>query len=573
MAKKMRTTTCLIIIFINVQFGCSQRQDNRELKRPNILLIVVDDLGYSDLGSYGSEIKTPHLDKLVNQGVSFSDFYVSSLCAPTRAMLMTGVDNHQTGLGTMPPGHTANQYLKPGYEGSLNSRVVALPKVLRDNGYHTYMAGKWHLGHHEKDYPQNRGFEKSFAFLGGGSGHFSNAFPLGPGEEPVSFYVRDRDIIEKLPDDFYSTKNFSDEMIKYIIEQEDDSPFFGFLAYTAPHDPLHVPDAYLDKYKGVYDAGYEQIKKDRLYRMKKIGLVDETVPYNPGTGKFPQWQDLDDELKKSQARKMEVYAAMIENLDYHIGRLIDTLKKTGIYENTLFIFMSDNGANPKEAAFYPGSSDAFLAENYDNSYSNLGKSNSFVSQGGAWAEVSNTPFTYFKTTTGEGGIHAPLIISGPGVEIKHIATKTGMHVCDIFPTVLDLIGVSRQEIYQGNKLAPLYGISAIEFLAGNDDLVRNTTIDPLHFEMIECRAIINGKWKAMMLQAPYASDSVWQLYDLSTDPLEKNDLASQEPEKLLELTKEWDEYALNVGYIKAEGEMLINKIGPVDFYKFENHNK
>ena len=293
------------------------------------------------------------------------------------------------------------------------------------------------------------------------------------------------------------------------------------------------------------------------------------MPYNPGTGKFPKWEELSDEDKKSQARKMEIYAAMIENLDYHIGRVVDALKKSGKYENTIFIFMSDNGANPKEATFYPGNSDVFLAENYDNSYNNLGKRNSFVSQGGSWAEVSNTPFTYFKTTTGEGGIHAPLIISGPGVDIENFQTSTGMHVCDIFPTVIDLAGVSRPDCYKGNELAPLYGISAMKFLAGNDTLVRNTKVNPLHFEMIECRAIIMGKWKALMLQAPYANEPVWQLYDISKDPLEKYDLSSQEPDKLQELVAEWDKYTVEVGYIEAEGQMLMLEIGPDEFYKYE----
>ena len=214
-----------------------------------------------------------------------------------------------------------------------------------------------------------------------------------------------------------------------------------------------------------------------------------------------------------------------------------------------------------------------MAENYDNSLENLGKRNSFVSQGGSWAEVSNTPFTYFKTTTGEGGIHAPLIIAGPGVEIGNFQTVTGMHVCDIFPTVIDLAGTSRPDNYKGSELAPLYGFSAMDFLAGNEVLVRNTTMDPLHFEMLECKAVIKGKWKAMMLQPPYANEPVWQLYDLSTDPLEKLDLASQEPEKLNELSEEWDRYASEVGYIKAEGDMLINKIGPEKFYKYESHSK
>jgi len=562
-----------IIFIISMLLGCIPKEDSKKSIRPNILLILVDDMGYSDLGCYGSEINTPQIDKLAKQGVRFADFYVSSLCAPTRAMLLTGVDNHQNGLGTMPPGHTGNQYLKPGYEGYVNDRVILLPEVLQDNGYHTYMSGKWHLGHHEKDYPINKGFEKSFALLGGGCGHFSNAFALSPAEEPVTFFVRDNEIIEKLPDDFFSTKDFTNEMINYIIKQEDDVPFFGYLAYTAPHDPLHVPDAYLEKYKGMYDAGYKQIKTDRLLSMKSIGLVKEDIPYNPGTGKYPAWEELDEGQQCSQARKMEIYAAMIENLDYHFGRVIEALKQSGKYDNTIFLFLSDNGANPKEALFYPGNSEEILADNFDNSIDNLGKRTSFVSQGGAWAEVSNTPFTYFKSTTGEGGIHAPLFITGPGVEINQFASNTGMHVCDIFPTVLDLTGISRPDTFIGIELAPLYGLSALEFLGGNNNIVRNTLSNPLQFEMLECKAVIKGKWKAMMLQPPYAIDSVWQLYDLTTDPLEKFDLASQEPKILQELIHDWEEYAKDVGYIKAEGEMLINKIGPDEFYKYEGPRK
>lgn len=561
----------LMVLVLTLILGCRQtKQDpSASYRPPNFLIILVDDLGYSDLGCYGSEIKTPNLDQLASRGVMVSDFYVSSLCAPSRAMLLTGVDNHQNGLGTMPPGHAENQYLKPGYEGQLNNRVITLPEVLRENGYHTYMAGKWHLGHHKESYPVNKGFEKSFAFMGGGSGHFSNAFALGPVEEPVSFYVRDRDIVDSLPEDFYSTRNFTDEMIKYIMNRVDDSPFFGYLAYTAPHDPLHVPDSYLDKYEDVYDEGYEQIKKNRLSRMKKLGIVKETVPYNPGTGKFPAWEDLNEEQRELQARKMEIFASMIENLDYHVGRLIDSLKQAEVYDNTVFIFLSDNGANPKEAVFYPGNSEEYLAANFDNSLDNLGKGNSFVSQGGAWAEVSNTPFTYFKTTTGEGGIHAPLIMTGPGIKSRDTHSMSGMHVCDIFPTILEIAGVPRPDTFKGHELAPLYGKSAIRFLGGNEDLVRDTNIDPLHFEMMECKAVIKGNWKALMLQPPYAEKPEWQLFDLATDPLEKKNLALEEPEILEELIQEWNEYAKSNGYIEAEGGMLIFEIGPEAFYNYE----
>jgi arylsulfatase A-like enzyme len=540
-------------------------------KKPNILLIVADDMGYSDLGSYGSEIRTPHLDKLAQKGVRFTDFYVSSLCAPTRAMLLTGVDNHQNGLGTMPPGHAANQYLKPGYEGGLNSAVMTLPEILRKNGYHTYMAGKWHLGHHSENFPVNKGFEKSFAFIGGGASHFNDAFPLSEAERPITFYTKDNEEVKKLPEDFYSSDYFADIMIEYITKQKDDAPFFGYLAFTAPHDPLHVPDRWVNKYKGRYYGGYDSIRKERLARMKTMGLVDESVPYNPGTEKFTAWEKLSDTEQKIEAREMEIYASMIENMDYHIGLVVDALKKAGKYDNTLIIFMSDNGANPKEALFYPGQTEEYMAKNYDNSLKNMGKRGSFISQGGPWAEVSNTPFTYFKTTTGEGGIHSPFIVSGPDVYLRGVRATGGMHVCDIVPTLLDLAGVSRPDSFKGKKLAPFYGKSVKGFLSGDRAHVRDTEKEPLHFEMFENRAIIKGNWKALMLQPPYVEKPVWQLFNLVLDPLEKNDFASQKPDKLQELISEWNRYAKEVGYIKAEGGMLIEKIGPEKFYEFEKN--
>ena len=540
-------------------------------EKPNILLILADDMGYSDLGSYGSEIRTPHLDKIAQKGVRFTDFYVSSLCAPTRAMLLTGVDNHQNGLGTMPPAHTVNQYLKPGYEGGLNDVAITLPEVLRRKGYHTYMAGKWHLGHHRENYPVNKGFEKSFAFMGGGSSHFSDAFPLSEAERPVSFYVRNDEEVKELPEGFYSSDYFADTMIEYITKQNDDAPFFGYLAFTAPHDPLHVPDNWVHKYKGRYNGGYESIKKERLGRMKTMGLVDESVPYNPGTRKFSTWRKLSKAEQKIEAREMEIYASMIENMDYNIGRVVEALKKAGKYNNTVFVFLSDNGANPKEALFYPGQTKEYMAKHYDNSLKNMGRKGSFISQGGPWAEVSNTPFTYFKTTTGEGGIHSPLIISGPGVNLRGLRNTGGMHVCDIVPTLLDLAGVSRPDRVKGKKQAPLYGKSAKGFLAGDKQYVRDTEKEPLHFEMIENRAIIKGNWKALLLQPPFAEKPVWQLYNLVLDPIEKHDLASQKPEKLKELISDWKHYANEVGYIKAESKMLIEEIGPDKFYEFKKY--
>jgi len=280
---------CLLLLTACIQ---STKEKEETKVPPNIMLIMVDDMGYSDLTYFGGEINTPNIDQLAGEGVAISDFYVSPLCAPTRSMLLTGVDNHLNGLGIMPPIHSPNQYLQPGYEGRLNNRVATIAELLKDNGYHTYMSGKWHLGHHLPNYPANRGFERSFSMLSGGAGHFNNPYPLGPMEGPVTFYVRDTQVVEKLPTDFYSSKNFTEEIIQYLGEQKDEQPFFGYLAYTAPHDPLHIPDTYPNNYKGVYDQGYEPIKQERLKRMKAMGLVAKETPYNAGTGNFAKWDYL-----------------------------------------------------------------------------------------------------------------------------------------------------------------------------------------------------------------------------------------------------------------------------------------
>ena len=539
-------------------------------KQPNIMLIIVDDMGYSDLGCFGGEINTPQIDKLAETGLIITDFYVSPMCAPTRGMLMTGVDNHQNGMGEMPPFHKENQYLKDGYEGYMNNRVITIPEILRKHDYHTYMSGKWHLGAFDTNYyPSGRGFERSFAMMGGGSGFYQNAFPLAPMEKDVTFYVRDKNKVEELPDDFYSTKAFTDEMIKYIKEQKDDKPFFSYLAYTAPHDPLHAPAEYIEKYKGVYDNGYSAIKTKRLTQMKSKGLINKSMPSNPGTGKFPDWESLSEKEQKSQARKMEIYAAMIDYMDNQIGRVIDALKEEDKYDNTIFIVMSDNGANPKEAIFYfLGDQELFSSQGFDNSFENMGKTNSFVSQGGAWAEVSETPFTYFKTTTGEGGIRAPLIISGAGIETTGIHNAT-MHVTDILPTILSFAKVKRPKTYKNKELKPLYGQSAASFLKGESSIIRDTESKPICFELGEHKAVIKGEWKALMLQPPYTEVIKWELFNLKSDPTEKTDVSASNPQKLEELIKIWNAYSKKYGYIEGEGEMQIKKIGAKAFYEFK----
>jgi arylsulfatase len=314
-------------------------------------------------------------------------------------MLLSGSDNHDAGLGHMPTAHATNQYMQPGYEGYLNDDILTIPEILKGSGYHTYMPGKWHLGEQEDRRPHARGFERTFSFLGGGASHFNDQRALSAFEQPHTKYSEDGKTVENLPEDFFSSDYYTDKMMQYVTEKNDDKPFFAYLAFTAPHDPLQVPDRWLDKYKGAYDEGYDAIREQRLQRMKALGLIPEELSKNEGSGLFKKWSELFEEDRKDAARKMEIYAAMIENLDWNIGRLLARLKELNQFDDTIIFFLSDNGANPKDPAFYAPNTEETIAKDYNNRFGNYGKINSFISIGGAWAEVANTPLSYFKLTT------------------------------------------------------------------------------------------------------------------------------------------------------------------------------
>jgi arylsulfatase len=537
-------------------------------QRPNILLIVADDMGFSDLQPYGGEITTPVLQDLADRGVRFRNFHTNSLCAPTRSMLLSGVDNHQAGLGVMPPFHATNQYMQPGYEGPLNHRVMTIAEILRPLGYHTYMAGKWHLGTIAGYRPEDRGFERVFTLLGGGASHFNDHRALSPSEIPQTRYDEDRrDVSDMLPEDFYSSDAYADKIISYLSEDPSDQPFFAYLAFTAPHDPLQIPDEWVDRYRGRYDGGYDAIRVPRLQRMKEMGLIPEDVADNPGSGLFPTWDELGEGEKAEQARKMEIYAAMVERLDMNVGRVLDHLKHQGKLDDTVIFFISDNGANPKEPQFYPMNSPEQIARDYDNSLDNMGRKGSFISMGGAWAEVANTPLSYFKLTTYEGGTQVPLIISGPGVAERGVDTSQQLHVTDILPTILDFVGAVRPTEREGVTLAPLYGRSWKPYLAGETRAPVRSSFDAMCFEMVECRAVNKAEWKLIFMAPPYG-DNDWQLFNLREDPLEKHNLAEQEPDKFHELKAEWEVYAKAVGYIKAGETLQLSLMSPEEYFRF-----
>lgn len=511
--------------------------------RPNILLILADDLGYSDTRPYGGEIETPNLEQLAREGARLTNFHVAPTCSPTRSALLSGTDHHQAGIGTMAELILPNQKGKPGYEGYLNDRSLSFPALLRDAGYHTYMAGKWHLGIDETHRPKARGFEESFTLLQGAAYHFD-----APQQAAVSY--AENDLPVKVPADYYSSNYFTDKLISYLDKNRGDGkPFFAYAAFTAPHWPLQAPPELVEKYKGKYDAGYEVIRNERLKRLRKLGIIKAGKAVHAplaDTATLPSWKNLTPEQKKLEARRMETYAAMVDNLDQNIGRLVAYLKKTGQYDNTAIFFLSDNGA---EGHVVP----EFRPPNMNNSLENIGKANSYVYYGARWAEVGATPFRLSKGFTAEGGVISPAIVRYKGLAGRNSNKPAIATVRDLAPTFLDLAGVPDPGAsYRGQEVNPITGKSLLPYLRGAVAAPhpKNYVVGE---ELFGNRSIRQGDWKIVWTVAP-VGNARWELFDLASDPGETADRAASNPQKLTELKALWDAYVRDNNVVLPEGD-------------------
>lgn len=521
--------------------------------RPNILLLIADDLGYSDLASFGGEISTPNLDQLAAEGVRLTNFHAGPTCSPTRSMLMSGTYNHQAGLGAMAEWTAPNQQGQPGYEGYLNERVLALPQLMQDGGYYTFMAGKWHLGMQPSLGPQARGFVDSFALLPGAGGHYDQK-GINPKLPVVPYLENGREAT--LPKDFYSTSFYTDRAIDYVDKalETPNKPFFGYVAYTAPHWPLQVDPSYSDKYRGKYSAGYSALKTERLGRMKRLGIVEADVVPSDVSGCSASWQELSAVERLEQERLMEIYAGMVDALDENIGRLVDHLKAVGAYENTLIVFMSDNGADARPTQGM-GRESEFIAKTFDNSIENMGTATSFVSYGSAWAEVASVPFRLHKGMTTEGGIRVPAIVRLPGGESAGEIKRDFASVLDLLPTFLGVAMApdpSAQAVKDGRF--PPVGTSLLRYLQGDVDRVH--TDEPYGFSVHRRQGLQFNQWKIVRLPAPY-SDYTWELYDVDADPGETTNLAKRMPEKTKEMISRWEEFAKTTGMIVSDELMRV----------------
>ena len=508
--------------------------------RPNILLIVGDDVGYSDLGAYGGEIETPNLDALAKNGLQMTNFYVAGTCSPTRAMLMSGADHHLVGLGAMGEHMAPNQIGQPGYETYLNDRAVTIASRLKAADYRTFMSGKWHLGGTEELSPAARGFDKSIALLVGGASHFDKR-GLNANVDPAQYREDGKRV--PLPKDFkYSTDFYTDRMIGYLEDSKDsDKPFFGYLAYTAPHWPLHARPEDMVKYTGRYDAGWKALQRERFERMKAMGLIPQTAILPEIATDFPAWETLSEQERAYEAKRMEIFAAMVDRLDQKVGDLIAYLKGSGQYENTIILFMSDNGA--EGAAMQDMELFSSYMEGFDNSYESIGTKDSYIFLEERWAQATGTPLRFWKGIVSDGGIKVPAIISYGGAAHQGARYDGVVSVMDLAPTFLELAGANETTGLEGKTdIVPLQGKSMLPLL-GLGEPVRSET-DGLGWELFTRKGYRLGKWKATHLTADM-TDGEWALYDVSLDPGETTDLKSQYPEVMAQMIAGWETYAAN----------------------------
>ena len=532
-----------LVISIYICLSCQPSRSTKEIassERPNILLIMADDMGYSDIGCYGGEVRTPSLDRLAANGLRFSQFYNTGRCCPTRASLLTGLYPHQAGIG-----HMMNDLGREGYRGDLSAHSVTIAEVLRQAGYQTFMSGKWHLTKYigqwygdsslteTHNWPKQRGFERFYGTIPG-SGSYYN--PVGLVEENTSVALDDTS--------YYYTDAISEKAVQYIREatQADSvSPFFGYIAYTAPHWPLHALPEDIARYEENYTIGWDSLRQARLQRMRKMGVVAEDWPLTARDERVPAWDDAVE--KEWHARRMAVYAAQIDRMDQGIGRIIQELEETGTLENTIIFFLADNGGCAEEVSqnwtgYYRSdqtlSGDTVL---FGNEHTDVmpGPANTYQSYGIPWANASNTPFRLYKHYVHEGGIATPLIVHWPaGIVAAGAWRHSPGHLIDIMATCVAASQATYPSQYRYNAIQPMEGVSLLPVF-DRDTLER----EAIYFEHEGNRAIRRGPWKLVA----QGKEGPWELYHLARDRSETNNVANKNPALVQELATMWQAWA------------------------------
>jgi arylsulfatase/uncharacterized sulfatase len=541
------SSLCLALCFFiaSTEAATAKTEATANWARPNIVFILADDLGYSDIAPYGSEVNTPSLSALAEQGLRFTNFHTAANCAPARAMLLTGVDSHLAGVPNIPEMLAPQQRVHANYQGVLGDDVVTVATLLEDAGYHTYMAGKWHLGMEPHKRPSRRGFQRTMAMMDSGADHWEQRPYIALYDQANWFADGER---FTLPEDFYSSRFLVDKMIEFIDSDlnkdtsKEHTPFFAYLPFMAVHSPVQAPQEYIDRYMGVYDSGWDILRQQRLERAAALGIVPPNTPMvrMATTG---DWNALSEDDRRYQAKRMAVYAGMIEAMDFHIGRLVDFLKQRGQYDNTIFIFTSDNGSE----ASGPANPRAFpvrkVPENmgYTVDYENLGLKGSYGTIGPGFASAAASPLAYYKFYAGEGGMRVPLIIAGKPVDHQQKLTKAFAWATDISPTILSLAGVSQPgPRYAGRPVQPMTGRDLSPVITAKAERIYGPD-DAVGYELTDHGVLFQGDYKLVVNQPP-VGDGRWRLFNIVKDPGETVDLAASEPLRFQRMLSRYEQY-------------------------------
>ncbi len=531
---------CLVSISVSAVGMQDDEQTTPSVGPPNIVFILADDLGYTDIAPYGSEVNTPSLSALAEQGVRFTNYHTAANCAPARAMLLTGVDSHLAGVPNIPEMLAPEQRAHANYQGVLGDDVVTVATLLEDAGYHTYMAGKWHLGMEPHKRPSRRGFQRTMAMMDSGADNWEQR-PYIPLYDQANWFADGERFT--LPEDFYSSRFLIDKMIEFIDSNlQNNKPFFAYLPFMAVHTPVQAPQEYIDRYMDSYDSGWHALRQQRLEHAAALGIVPPDTPMvrMETTG---DWDALSEEAKRYQAKRMAVYAGMIEAMDFHIGRLIDFLKQHGQYKNTIFIFTSDNGSEASGADDPQGFPMRVGPQNlgYNLDYDNLGLKGSFSSIGPSFASASVSPLAYYKFYAGEGGMRVPLIISGERAINQPLLTQAFAWATDMTPTILSLAGVAAPgERYAGRPVQRITGRDLTPLLSESVERIYGPD-DAVGYELTDHGVLFQGDYKLVANQPP-VGDGQWRLFNIVTDPGETQDIAASESLRFQRMLSLYEQY-------------------------------
>lgn len=524
--------------------------DTQDTAKPNIVVILGDDIGLMDLGPYGGEARTPNIDALADRGAVFTHYRASPLCSPSRAMLLTGMDNHLTGVATIPEVLPDEQKGQPGYTMALEPGVLTLADHLRAGGYRTLMTGKWHLGEAADEQPDSHGFDRSFSLAASGADNWEDR-PYIPFYKDAPWWEDGKEA--DLPEDFYSSKFIVDKMLEYLSETDPDKPFFAYLPFQAVHIPVQAPREFIENYDGRYDAGWDALRSERHAKAQELGFVPEGAALAALPPEYREWTTLSDEDRALYAARMEVHAGMIEAMDFHIGHLIERLKQTGQYDNTIFVITSDNGPEPSRGDNILLIRAYQQLVGYDIGLETMGQQGHWGFIGPEWAAATATPGAWYKFYSTEGGVRVPLILAGPGLEASRIASPA--MTPDLAPTLLEWADVD--PITQDAK--PMTGRTLLPVLTGESE----SAYAPQDVRAIEVSgnsALYKGDYKITRSVRP-RGDGKWRLFNLATDPGETTDLSETDAAVFADMMAEWDAYTQRMGVLEMpEGYSSIQAI-------------